>query len=117
MAPAPVSDGSDLRLDPFRLQANVSDTAQLGRNARHAESGITKVSSGQDVDFVERLIVGNEVERLPGRKDHIQALRQLLERHYEFEMVILIVEDIEERVMVCQVENSRRYRSCLADLS
>ena len=54
------------------------------------------------------LVVAHVVERFLRREDDVQALRELLEQAHELEPEILVVEQVEERVVVGQVGEAVR---------
>ena len=59
--------------------------------------------SGQHIDLGQRLVFWHEREGFLGREDQIQTSCKLLKRQHEVKPQILIVEQIEERIVVGEI--------------
>src|SRR6185312_3088819 len=71
-----------------------------------AQPFIAEVLTGKNIDLHKSLVIAHEVERSFGREDHIQALCEGPKKTHELKAEILVIEQIEKRVMVSQVREA-----------
>ena len=96
-------DWLDLNVNSPRFKKGIRDLPQFWRNALHTQTRIPEMLPRKNIDLQQRLVFRHEIQRLLGRKHHVQTPRISLEERHELKAQILVVEEVKESVVIGEI--------------